>query len=105
MSIKTNEIPVGVVGLGLMGCSITTCLLMAGHPVIAIAPISVDMTTAESRIRRHFVKAKEEGMVTEDPEFFFKNLNTWKVCLNGFLLNLSREFFGNRKLSTLVFNW
>jgi hypothetical protein len=26
MSIKTNEIPVGVIGLGLMGCSITTCL-------------------------------------------------------------------------------
>ena len=74
MSIKTNEIPVGVIGLGLMGCSITTCLLMAGHPVVAIAPISIDMTTAESRIRKHFVKAKEEGMVTEDPEFYFKNL-------------------------------
>jgi 3-hydroxybutyryl-CoA dehydrogenase len=32
------------------------------------------MTTAESRIRKHFVKAKEEGMVTEDPEYYFKNL-------------------------------
>jgi len=74
MSIKTNEIPVGVIGLGLMGCSIVTCLLIAGHPVVAIAPISIDMSTAESRIRKHFLKAKEEGMVTEDPEFYFKNL-------------------------------
>ena len=31
---------VGVVGLGLMGCSITTCLLMAGHKVIAVAPVA-----------------------------------------------------------------
>lgn len=74
MSIKTNEIPAGVVGLGLMGCSITTCLLMAGHPVIAVAPISIDMEHAESRIRKHLLKSKEQGLVTEDPEFYFKNL-------------------------------
>ncbi|MES2872319.1 MAG: 3-hydroxyacyl-CoA dehydrogenase family protein [Bacteroidota bacterium] len=74
MSIKTNEIPVGVVGLGLMGCSITTCLLMAGHPVVAVAPISIDIDFAESRIRAHFIKAKEQGMVNEDPDFYFKNL-------------------------------
>ena len=33
----------GVVGLGLMGCSITTCFLMAGHTVVAIAPIPIDL--------------------------------------------------------------
>jgi hypothetical protein len=31
MSIRTKEIPMGVVGLSLMGCSIATCLLMAGQ--------------------------------------------------------------------------
>ncbi len=74
MSINPNEIPVGVVGLGLMGCSITTCLLMAGHQVKAIAPVSIDMTTAEPRIRKHLLKSREEGLVTEAPEYYFKNL-------------------------------
>ena len=74
MSISTKEIPVGVVGLGLMGCSITTCLLMAGHPVVAIAPISDDLQHAESRIRNHFIKSREQELVSEAPEYYFKNL-------------------------------
>jgi 3-hydroxybutyryl-CoA dehydrogenase len=74
MSIRTKEIPVGVVGLGLMGCSIATCLLMAGHPVIAVAPISDDMKHAESRIRNHLLKSGEHGLVNEAPEYYLKNL-------------------------------
>src|SRR5688500_5187371 len=74
MSIRTKEIQVGVVGLGLMGCSITTCLLMAGHPVIAVAPISADMEHAETRIRKHFLKSREQGLVNEAPEYYLKNL-------------------------------
>jgi 3-hydroxyacyl-CoA dehydrogenase len=31
-----HPVPAGVVGLGLMGTSITTCLLAAGHRVVAI---------------------------------------------------------------------
>ena len=37
---ELTEIEVGVVGLGLMGTSIIVSLLMAGHPVKAIAPIA-----------------------------------------------------------------
>ena len=74
MSIRTKEIHVGVVGLGLMGCSITTCLLMAGHPVIAVAPISADIEHAETRIRKHFLKSREQGLVIEAPEYYLKNL-------------------------------
>ena len=39
--INTGDVTAGVVGLGLMGCSITTCLLMAGHTVIAVAPAHI----------------------------------------------------------------
>jgi 3-hydroxybutyryl-CoA dehydrogenase len=74
MSINTSEIPVAVVGLGLMGCSITTCLLMAGHPVVAIAPISDDLNHAESRIKHHLQKSKEQGLIKEDPEYYFERL-------------------------------
>lgn len=74
MSIKTEELYVGVVGLGLMGCSITTCLLMAGHPVKAIAPISDDLKHASSRIRNHLLKSKEQGLIRESPEYYLQRL-------------------------------
>lgn len=68
------EITIGVVGLGLMGCSITTCLLMAGHPVIAVAPVPADMSTAAPRIRHHLEKSLEEGLTATAPDQFFTQL-------------------------------
>jgi 3-hydroxybutyryl-CoA dehydrogenase len=72
--INTGEIPVAVVGLGLMGCSITTCLLMAGHSVVAIAPISDDLKHAATRISNHLLHSKEQGLINEDPSAFMKRL-------------------------------
>jgi 3-hydroxybutyryl-CoA dehydrogenase len=69
-----SEIIIGVVGLGLMGCSISTCLLIAGHKVIAVAPISGDLDHAEKRIRKHLDKSYEEGMATMKPKKYFRNL-------------------------------
>ncbi len=73
-TFDTSTIPVGLVGLGLMGCSITTCLLMAGHPVVAVAPIPVDLDHAESRIKEHLAGAYREGLVNNPPEYYFENL-------------------------------
>jgi 3-hydroxybutyryl-CoA dehydrogenase len=70
-----EKITIGVVGLGLMGCSITTCLLMANHRVVAIAPIPGDMLTAEPRVRQHLLKSKEEGLVQFSPEHFLAQLS------------------------------
>jgi len=72
--INTQEIPVAIVGLGLMGCSIVTCMLIAGHPVVALAPISDDLLHAEKRIWEHLEKSFENGIVTNNPDFYFKNL-------------------------------
>ena len=63
--IDTAKMPIGVVGLGLMGCSIATCLLMAGHPVVAIAPIPADMITAEPRINHHLEELKDRSILKE----------------------------------------
>ncbi len=71
---EADKITIGIVGLGLMGCSITTCLLMAGHPVIAVAPLSIDLEHAESRIRGHLLKSQKEGMIKEGPDYYIKNL-------------------------------
>ncbi len=77
MSTSNNNpeaIPVGIVGLGLMGCSITTCLLMARHPVIAVAPISIDLLTAHPRILEHLKKSKEEDLTTIAPDIHLSKL-------------------------------
>src|SRR4051812_39465802 len=72
--IDPTKISVGVVGLGLMGCSITTCLLIAKHPVVAIAPVAADLEHAEKRITEHLKRSVEEGMINEQPSYYFKNL-------------------------------
>lgn len=74
MSNEANEITVGVVGLGLMGCSITACLLMAEHNVVAVAPVSVDLLHAETRIKEHLKKSQEEGLTTKSADSYFKHL-------------------------------
>jgi 3-hydroxybutyryl-CoA dehydrogenase len=69
-----QELSIGVVGLGLMGCSICTCLLMAGHPVVAVAPLPVDLDNAEKRIRHHLQKSQEEGLIDQAPDFYLHQL-------------------------------
>jgi len=73
-NIQCPEIPVGVVGLGMMGCSIATCLLMAGHPVVAIAPIDADLEHALPRISNHLQRAHKEGLTKTDPSALERNL-------------------------------
>ncbi|MGN6418483.1 MAG: 3-hydroxyacyl-CoA dehydrogenase family protein [Pseudobacter sp.] len=72
--IDTAKMPVGIVGLGLMGCSITTCLLMAGHPVVAVAPLKDDLTHAAGRIMEHLHTSKQEKLTTFPPDHFFSKL-------------------------------
>jgi 3-hydroxybutyryl-CoA dehydrogenase len=74
METDTRGITIGVVGLGLMGCSISTCLLIAGHKVVAVAPIPVDLIHAERRIKQHLDKSFAEGMISNLPPFYFENL-------------------------------
>lgn len=70
----SSQVSVGVVGLGLMGCSITTCLLMAGHKVVAIAPLPTDVPTAKPRIEEHLQKSLQEGLTTLEPSYYWPSL-------------------------------
>ena len=70
-----THVEIGVVGLGLMGCSITACLLMAGHPVKAIAPVESDLLHAPGRIREHLTKSKEEGLTDREPTMLERQLS------------------------------
>lgn len=73
--LNPTNIQVGVVGLGLMGCSITTCLLIAGHPVVGVAPISADLDLAENRIREHLEKSYANGLIELSPETYLERLS------------------------------
>ena len=73
--MNPQEISVGIVGLGLMGCSIITCLLISGHPVVAVAPINDDLLHAEKRIKDHLAKSVHNGLITNNPDFYYQNLN------------------------------
>ncbi len=72
--IDTQTLPVGIVGLGLMGCSITTCLLMAGHPVVAVAPIPGDLAHAEPRVLEHLQRAQSAGLIAHPPVHYQSGL-------------------------------
>lgn len=71
---QEQEISIGIVGLGMMGCSIATCLLLAGHSVVAVAPIKDDLISAEKRIGKHLQKSFMENMTQHEPDYFLKNL-------------------------------
>lgn len=72
--INTKDIQVGIVGLGLMGCSIATCLLMANHPVVAVAPLPADLDHALDRIQEHLQGAYHEGLTNHVPKYYLSNL-------------------------------
>ncbi|MCO5241320.1 MAG: 3-hydroxyacyl-CoA dehydrogenase family protein [Chitinophagaceae bacterium] len=71
---RNDVTSIGVVGLGLMGCSIATCLLIAGHQVIAVAPVPDDLLLAGRRIRAHLKRSFKERLVKQLPEYYLKNL-------------------------------
>ena len=73
-SIRTNEILVGVVGLGLMGSSVVTALLLCGHRVKAIAPLPGDMTAARERIHGQLKHCSQANLLTEPVEWYLKRL-------------------------------
>jgi 3-hydroxybutyryl-CoA dehydrogenase len=73
-SIKTNEILIGVVGLGLMGSSVVTALLIAGHRVKGIAPLPGDMDTAHERIREQLEHCAKADLLSGPIEWYMKHL-------------------------------
>jgi 3-hydroxybutyryl-CoA dehydrogenase len=75
---KTIEqpVPAGVVGLGLMGTSIATCLVAAGHRVIAIDKDAVRRHNLKRRVSVLLRDMRREKLLAKDPARVLKNLST-----------------------------
>ena len=72
--LKPAEINIGVVGLGLMGSSIVVALLIAGHPVKAIAPLPDELAKAPGHIKEHLQHCDKAGLLANPVEFYINNL-------------------------------
>lgn len=73
--VELKNIEVGVVGLGLMGSSIIVSLLIAGHPVKAIAPIPEDMELAATRIREQLIHCRKSGLLNGPVDHYESKLD------------------------------
>lgn len=61
------EIPVGVVGMGLMGTSICACLLGAGHRVSCVESDPIKVRTARRRLLAALKEAAAHGLISDAP--------------------------------------
>lgn len=64
----SNKIPIGTVGLGLMGSSIATCILAAGHTVTSLVKTMDQAEEARQRILGFLEELKEEGLLSGTPK-------------------------------------
>lgn len=70
----SEKIPVGTVGLGLMGSSIATCILAAGHPVTSLVKTLDKTDEIRKRIMGYLEEMKTEGMLKDDPAVVLQRL-------------------------------
>ncbi|MGA2987947.1 MAG: 3-hydroxyacyl-CoA dehydrogenase family protein [Terriglobia bacterium] len=72
---KAADVPVGVVGLGLMGTSIMACLLAAGHPVVGVTRSLSRRRNTRRHIQSLLREMKREKLLSADPARVIKNLH------------------------------
>ncbi|HEY9342394.1 MAG TPA: 3-hydroxyacyl-CoA dehydrogenase family protein [Hanamia sp.] len=69
-----QKIRIGTVGLGLMGSSIATCLLAAGHPVTSLIRNVEKAGGAKERILKFLEQLQDEGILKESPGVIIERL-------------------------------
>jgi len=74
--MKEQPVPVGVVGLGLMGTSIVTCLVAAGHPVVGIDKDAGRRRSLKRRVSLLLREMRREKLLLKEPPSVLKHLRT-----------------------------
>ena len=72
--MKDLKIPIGTVGLGLMGCSIATCILRAGHRVTSLVKSMSEADDAKARIFHFLNQLQKEKLMNDDPRSVIERL-------------------------------
>jgi 3-hydroxybutyryl-CoA dehydrogenase len=72
---QQRDSAIGIVGLGFMGSSIVTALLMNNQRVVAVAPISSSVDElAPDRIMRSLKFSFDQGFTKQNPEVLFQHV-------------------------------
>lgn len=73
--MQEHNLTIGVVGLGLMGSSISAALLMHGQKVIGLSPIqsAVDQE-APGRVEEYLKESFAQGLILKDPVNYLENI-------------------------------
>lgn len=74
MNQLTGDRTVGVIGLGLMGSSIVTSLVISGHRVVALAPIAADLEQAPGYLRRHLERAQSLDITDRSVDYYMDRI-------------------------------
>ncbi len=70
----SEKIKIGTVGLGLMGSSIVTCLLAAGHEVVSLIRDLKKAPAVKERINKFLEQLNEEGLLKESPSVIIEKI-------------------------------
>jgi 3-hydroxybutyryl-CoA dehydrogenase len=71
--LNPAEVPVGVIGLGLMGTSIIACLLAAGHPVVGVTRSLAKHRNAKGHALALLKQMAKEGLLKRSPDRLIRN--------------------------------
>ena len=70
----SKKIKIGTVGLGLMGSSIATCILAAGHEVTSLVKDIAEADTARNRILNFLKELESEGLLPDKAEVIIQKI-------------------------------
>ncbi|MBB3838847.1 3-hydroxybutyryl-CoA dehydrogenase [Runella defluvii] len=102
---------IGTVGLGLMGSSIATCILAAGHEVTSLVKDLGIVDEARQRILSFLEQLHQEGILTERPEEVVKRhtitddvakMAGHEVVIESIIENVDEKKSVYKKLETVL---
>jgi 3-hydroxybutyryl-CoA dehydrogenase len=73
-TLNPESVSAGVVGLGLMGSSIVTALLIAGHQVKAVSPIPADLNVLARNFENQLLICEESGLLINTVSHYLSRL-------------------------------
>ena len=108
---KAADMPIGVVGLGLMGNSIIACLLAAGHPVVGVTRSLSKRRNTRRHLQSILRQMKQEKLLSSDPAQVleklritedFADLRECQVVIETVLEDLQVKYEVFRKIEAAV---
>lgn len=74
MESESDFSEIGVVGLGLMGTSIITALLISGHKIVGVASMPDDLIHASKRVEHYLEESYKHGVANRKPRDYMQQL-------------------------------